>query len=64
MTNGGRRDARGAPPLPLRTLPPTCAGLVLVDGAAMLVGMVLRRFTGVVGRMKSVPVSDMGVVRR
>jgi hypothetical protein len=31
------------------------AGLVLFDGAAMLVGMVLRRFTGVVGRMKVCP---------
>jgi hypothetical protein len=29
----------------------------------MLVGMVLGRFTGMVGRMEPVPVSDMGVVR-
>jgi hypothetical protein len=30
----------------------------------MLVSMVLSRFTGVMGRMEPVPVSDMGVVRR
>ena len=38
--------------------------LFLFNLAAMLVGMVLSRFTGVVGRLEPVPVGDMGVVRR
>jgi len=39
-------------------------GSALVDGAAMLVGMLFSRFTGVVRRVESVPMSDVGVVRR
>ena len=38
--------------------------LFLFNLAAMLVGMVLSRFTGVVGRLEPVPVGDMGMVRR
>ena len=38
--------------------------LFLFNRSAMLAGMVLSRFTGVVGRMEPMPVSDMGVVRR
>jgi hypothetical protein len=38
--------------------------LLAFDGAAMLVGMVLGGFRGMMRRMKSVAGSDMGVVRR
>jgi hypothetical protein len=45
----------------VRLLPKT--GL-LVDGTAVLVGMLFGRFAGVMCRVKPVPVSDMRVVRR
>lgn len=39
-------------------------GRLVLDGPAMLVGMVLGRFRRVMRRMESVAVSDMGVVGR
>src|ERR1035441_5331549 len=38
--------------------------LVLFDGPAMLIGMLLGRFLRVMCRMESMAVSDMGMVRR
>ncbi len=37
--------------------------LILRDVATVLIGMVFSRFTGVVGRMEPMPMSNMGVVR-
>jgi hypothetical protein len=67
-TYGGTQP--GAPPMPLRDSIYDSLSRRLFDDlflfnlAAMLVGMVLSRFTGMVGRLEPVSVSDMGVVRR